>query len=503
MAKTVEITELVLRDAHQSLLATRLTLEDMIPACQDLDGAGYWSLECWGGATFDSCIRFLNEDPWERLRTLRRLLPNSRLQMLLRGQNLLGYHCYPDEVVERFVLKAAADGMDVFRIFDALNDPRNLQTSVAAVRKAGKHAQGAISYTVSPVHTIQSFIEYAWQLKELGCHSICIKDVAGLLKPQAAFELVQGIKQRCGKGMPVHLHAHATTGITLVAYMKALEAGADGLDSAISSLSMGAGHNPTESLAEMLESTPFRTNLDLGRIRQATRYFASLRPKYREFVSEYSAMDAQIVERQIPPSMIANIESQLSGQAASARMEEVLSEVPRVRADCGYPPLFTPISQIVGTQAVFNVLSGKYQVLTGEFSDLMLGYYGATPGEKNSEVLNLVTRRSKRPPITSRAAELSAVKWEHLRAGAAAVLHSAPTEEDVLTYAMFPYVAPKFFKTRAAGPRDFGKKTEAAARFAVQGVHAQSVSSMDSRGSVTYVITLNGKEHRVTVSRPE
>jgi methylmalonyl-CoA carboxyltransferase 5S subunit len=406
MSRIVEITELALRDAHQSLLATRMSMDDMIPACEDIDNAGFWSVECWGGATFDSCIRFLNEDPWERLRTFRKLMPKSRLQMLLRGQNLLGYRHYEDGVVERFVEKSAANGIDVFRVFDALNDVRNLRTSIAAVKKTGKHAQGSISYTVSPLHTVEAFAEMAEQLREMGCDSICIKDMAALLKPQAAYDLVKGIKQRCGNDTLVHVHVHATTGVTLVSLMKAIEAGCDIVDTAVGSLSLGPGHNPTESLIEMLEGTGYETRVDKERVLRVSEYFASIRPRYREFSSETTSVDTKIFESQIPGGMISNMESQLKGQGAGDRLKEVLQEVPRIRKDAGYPPLVTPTSQIAGSQAVFNVLMGKYKVLTGEFADLMLGYYGSTIGEKNPEVLKMAEAHAKKPAITCRPADL-------------------------------------------------------------------------------------------------
>src|SRR5579862_7819121 len=294
MARIIEVTELALRDAHQSLMATRMAMEDMVAACEDLDNAGYWSLECWGGATFDSCIRFLNEDPWERLRTFRKLLPKSRLQMLLRGQNLLGYRHYQDEVVRRFVEKAAENGMDVFRVFDALNDIRNLRTSLKAVRATGKHAQGTICYTISPEHTIPAFVTMAEQLVELGCSSICIKDMAGLLKPAPAYELVEGIKSACGDETLVHVHTHATTGVTLVSLMKAIEAGCDIVDTSISSLSLGPGHNPTESLIELLEGTGYETRVDKERVLRVSSHFASIRPRYREFFSEFTGVDTEI-----------------------------------------------------------------------------------------------------------------------------------------------------------------------------------------------------------------
>jgi methylmalonyl-CoA carboxyltransferase 5S subunit len=501
MPKTVEVTELILRDSHQSLLATRMAMEDMVPACEDLDQAGYWSLECWGGATFDSCIRFLNEDPWERLRTFRKLLPNSKLQMLLRGQNLLGYRHYEDGVVARFVEKAAKNGMDIFRIFDALNDLRNLQASIRAVKQVGKHAQGTISYTVSPVHTIAAFVEMAQQLKELGCDSICIKDMAGLLKPQPAYDLVKGIKEKCGADTLVHLHCHATTGVTMVSLMKAIEAGCDIVDTSISSLSLGPGHNPTESLVEMLEGTAFQTRLDMERILKLKRYFAKIRPRYREFLSDITGVDTEIFKSQIPGGMISNMESQLKGQGAEDRMAEVLAEVPNVRKDSGYPPLVTPSSQIVGSQAVFNVLMGKYKVMTGEFADLMLGYYGNTLGVKNPEVLKRAAEQAKKGPITQRPADLLNPEWEHLRSAALALEGCNGSDEDVLTYAMFPQVAPKFFKARSGGPKNLGKDPVKKAEPASA---AQSTAKPESapplQGSVSYVITLNGKEHRVSVA---
>jgi methylmalonyl-CoA carboxyltransferase 5S subunit len=501
MPRVIEVTDLILRDAHQSLLATRMATEDMIPACEDLDNAGYWSLECWGGATFDACIRFLNEDPWERLRTFRKLLPKSKLQMLLRGQNLVGYRHYQDGVVERFVEKAALNGIDVFRIFDALNDLRNLKTSVQAVKKTGKHAQGTISYTISPVHTISAFVEMAQHLKEMGCDSICIKDMAGLLKPQPAYDLVKGIKEKCGSDTLVHVHTHATTGVTLVALMKAVEAGCDIVDTAISSLSLGPGHNPTESFMEMLEGTGFTTRLNMERILRVKQHFAKVRPRYREFFSDITGVDTEIFKSQIPGGMISNMESQLKGQGAGDKLQEVLDEVPRVRKDSGYPPLVTPSSQIVGTQAVFNVLMGKYKAMTGEFADLMLGYYGATLGEKNPQVLKQAAEHAKKPAITCRPADLLKPEWENLRSEALALPGCNGSDEDVLTYAMFPQVAPKFFKTRSEGPKNLGRDL-------AKKVEATAASKSDGKGAmqpglahpVTYVITLEGKEHKVTVS---
>ncbi|HKI21016.1 MAG TPA: methylmalonyl-CoA carboxytransferase subunit 5S, partial [Isosphaeraceae bacterium] len=420
MARTIEVTELALRDGHQSLLATRMALEDMIGACEDIDQAGYWSVECWGGATYDACIRFLNEDPWARLRTFRGLLPNSRLQMLLRGQNLLGYRHYEDTVVDRFVEKSAANGIDVFRVFDALNDVRNMRRALDAVKRTGKHAEGTICYTTSPLHSVETFVEVAKRLRDLGCQSICIKDMAALLRPQPAFDLVRGIKAACGADTVVHVHVHSTTGVTMVSLMKAIEAGADIVDTAISSLSLGPGHNPTEALVEMLEGTGYTTRLDKKRLLKIKDHFAKVRPRYAEFESKIIGVETEIFDSQIPGGMISNMESQLKQQGAGNRLKEVLSEVPNVRRDAGYPPLVTPSSQIVGTQAVFNVLMGRYKVLTGEFADLMLGYYGATIGPRDPAVTRAAAEHAKKEPITIRPAELLKPEWEDLRAQAIA-----------------------------------------------------------------------------------
>ncbi|CAK0754876.1 Methylmalonyl-CoA carboxyltransferase 5S subunit [uncultured Gammaproteobacteria bacterium] len=505
MGRTIEITDVILRDAHQSLLATRMAMEDMVPACEELDNAGYWSLECWGGATFDSCIRFLNEDPWQRLRQFRKLLPKTKLQMLLRGQNLLGYRHYEDAVVERFVNKAAENGMDVFRVFDALNDLRNLKTAIAAVNKTGKHAQGTICYTVSPVHTIDAFIDMAQHLKDMGVASICIKDMAALLKPQPAYDLVKGIKDKCGQDTLIHVHAHATTGVTLVSLMKAIEAGCDIVDTSISSLALGSGHNPTEALIEMLEGTGFETRVDKERVLKVKTHFARIRNRYREFMSDFTGVDTEIFKSQIPGGMISNMESQLKGQGAGDRLQEVLEEVPKVRADSGFPPLVTPSSQIVGTQAVFNVLMGRYKVMTGEFADLMLGYYGTTLGEKNPEVLAKAEAHAKKPVITGRPANLLKPEWETLRTEALAVENCDGSDEDVLTYAMFPQVAAKFFKSRPEGPKNLGKdmpkpQDVVAAPKKPDGDANTGVNPVRLAAPVTYVVSLYGKEHKVTVA---
>jgi methylmalonyl-CoA carboxyltransferase 5S subunit len=501
MSRTIEVTELALRDGHQSLLATRMALEDMAPVCADIDQAGYWSVECWGGATYDSCIRFLNEDPWERLRTFRKLMPNSRLQMLLRGQNLLGYRHYEDTVVERFVDRSAENGMDVFRVFDALNDIRNLRRALQAVRRTGKHAQGTICYTISPLHTVGRFVELAQQLRELGCDSICIKDMAALLKPQPAGDLVRGIKEACGKDTLVHVHVHATTGVTLVSLMKAIEAGADIVDTSISSLSLGPGHNPTEALVEMLEGTGYTTRLNKDRLLKIKEHFARVRPRYAEFESKFIGVETEIFDSQIPGGMISNMESQLKQQGAGGRIKEVLAEVPNVRKVAGYPPLVTPSSQIVGTQAVLNVLMGRYKVLTGEFANLMLGYYGATLGPRDPEVVEAAVKHARKEPITGRPADLLKLEWDELRTQALALKGCNGTDEDVLTFAMFPQVAPKFFAQRAEGPKNVGKSPAEAAKPAAG---AAAVKPGDGRAPitspVTYEVRIGDKSHKVTVA---
>jgi methylmalonyl-CoA carboxyltransferase 5S subunit len=502
MPKKIDVTELILRDAHQSLMATRMAMEDMVPVCEDLDKAGYWSVECWGGATFDACIRFLNEDPWERLRTFRKLMPNSRLQMLLRGQNLLGYRHYEDTVVDRFVEKAAENGMDVFRVFDALNDIRNLRRPIQAVKRTGKHAQGTICYTTSPLHTVTGFVDMAEQLLDMGCDSICIKDMAALLKPRPAYDIVKGIKDACGEETRVHVHVHSTTGVTLVSLMKAIEAGADAVDTAISSLSLGPGHNPTESLVEMLEGTGFTTDLDMERLLRIRDHFTAIRPRYREFLSNIISVETEIFQSQIPGGMISNMESQLKQQGAGDKIREVLLEVPNVRKDAGYPPLVTPSSQIVGTQAVFNVMMGRYKVLTGEFADLMLGYYGATIGPRDPGVIELANKQSKKRPINVRPADLLKPEWEELRSRALELPGCNGSDEDVLTYAMFPQVAPKFFTTRAQGPKNLGKDPDAVA---ASPAPSPATAPTDAgtgpvRSPITYNVKLNGTTHKVTVS---
>jgi methylmalonyl-CoA carboxyltransferase 5S subunit len=498
--KYIDVTELILRDAHQSLMATRMATEDMVPACEDLDQAGYWSLECWGGATYDACIRYLNEDPWARLRAFKSLMPRTPLQMLLRGQNLLGYRHYEDTVVERFVAKSAENGIDVFRVFDALNDIRNVRQAIAAVKKTGKHAQGTISYTTSPVHTIAKFVELARELRDLGADSICIKDMAALLKPGPAFELVRGIKEALGESIRVHVHVHATTGVTLVSLMKAIEAGADCVDTAISSMSLGPGHNPTESLVEMLEGTGFLTRLDKARLLRIKEHFAKVRPRYAEFLSNITGVDTEIFGSQIPGGMISNMESQLRQQGAADRIKDVLAEVPHVRKDAGFPPLVTPSSQIVGTQAVFNVMMGRYKVMTGEFADLMLGYYGNTDAPRDPEIIDRAGKHAKKGPITCRPADLLKPEWDELRAQALKLPGCNGTDEDVLTFAMFPQVAPKFFASRHEGPKSVAKPKEAPAPPAAPSAPKPDEGHGPVRSTITYDVRFGGRSHKVTVS---
>jgi methylmalonyl-CoA carboxyltransferase 5S subunit len=499
--KTIEITELILRDAHQSLMATRMATEDMVPACADIDQAGFWSVECWGGATYDACIRFLNEDPWERLRTFRKLMPNSKLQMLLRGQNLLGYRHYEDTVVDRFVEKSAENGIDVFRVFDALNDIRNIRRALEAVRRTKKHAQGTICYTTSPLHTVTEFVEMADSLLQMGCDSICVKDMAALLKPQAAYDIVRGIKEACGEHVVVHVHVHSTTGVTLVSLMKAIEAGADIVDTAISSMSLGPGHNPTESLVEMLEGTPYTTRVDKSRLLRIKDHFAKVRPKYAHFLSNITGVETEIFDSQIPGGMISNMESQLKQQGAGDRLKEVLEEVPRVRKMAGYPPLVTPSSQIVGTQAVFNVVMGPYKVMTGEFGDLILGYYGETIGPRDAELTRMARKQFNKDLIKGRPADLLKPEWDGLRSATLALDGSNGSDEDVLTYAMFPQVAPKFFANRHLGPKSVAKDPEAAKpEPAAATTGAISAGSGPVQQTIAYDVKLNGKTHHVTVS---
>jgi len=499
MPRTVEITDLLLREAQQSLLETSMALEDVVPVFEDLDNAGYWSVECWGGTSFSSCIRFLNEDPWERLRTYRRLLPKTRLQMLLRGQNLVAHRNFDDSIVTRFVEKAALNGIDVFRIFDALNDVRNLKASVDAVKKAGKHAQGAICYGPSPVHTIPVFVDIAQQIKEMGCHSICVHDVDGLLKPQMAYDLVKGIKQKCGSDTLVSVHTHSTTGVTMVSLMKAIEAGCDIVDSAISSLALGRGHNPTESVVAMLEGTGYESHLNIEKLNRIKQHIANVRPRYGEFFNHPIGVETEIFQHQVPAAVILSLEYQLRGQGAPHLLDEVLVEIQRVRRDAGYPALAIPASEILGTQAMFNVLHGKYKVITSEFADLMLGYYGTTLGEKDADVVAKAVIRANKPAITCRPADLLEPSWQRMRTEAVA-LGCNGSDEDILTYAMSPKAAAKFFQTRTAGPKEVSRKLSEGKSANKPAVLWSASNKPEPGQSRTYIISISGAEHTVTVT---
>ncbi|NLC01373.1 pyruvate carboxylase subunit B [Halopseudomonas formosensis] len=443
--KRINVTDTILRDAHQSLLATRMRTEDMLPICPKLDQVGYWSLEVWGGATFDACVRFLKEDPWERLRQLRAALPNTRLQMLLRGQNLLGYRHYSDDVVRAFVAKAAVNGIDVFRIFDAMNDVRNLRTAIAAVKAAGKHAQGTICYTTSPVHTVELFVEQAKALEAMGVDSLAIKDMAGLLTPFATGELVAALK--AATSLPVFIHSHDTAGLAAMCQLKAIECGADNIDTAIGSMAWGTSHPGTESMVAALKGTPYDTGLDLELIQEISMYFMEVRKKYHQFESPFTGVDTRVQINQVPGGMMSNLANQLKEQGALNRINEVFDEIPRVRADLGYPPLVTPTSQIVGTQAVFNVLAGeRYKTITNEVKLYLQGRYGQAPGTINPEVQ--VRAIGDEEVIDVRPADLLKPEMDRLRGE---IGNLAKSEEDVLTYAMFPDIGRKFLEERAAG----------------------------------------------------
>jgi len=441
----VQITETVLRDGHQSLIATRMRTEDMLPVCKRLDQAGYWSLEVWGGATFDACVRFLKEDPWERLRQLRVAIPNTRLQMLLRGQNLLGYRHYSDDVVNKFVQKSADNGIDVFRIFDALNDLRNIETSVKAVNKTGRHAQGCISYTTSPVHSIEGFIESAKALEAMGCDSVAIKDMAGLLTPTTTEHLVAGIVDAVS--VPVHLHSHATAGLAAMCQLKAIESGCRNIDTAISSFAEGASHPATESMVAALKDSKHDTGMNLALLQEIGFYFAGVRKKYHQFESEFTGLDTRVQVNQVPGGMISNLTNQLRDQGELKRINDVLHEIPRVRKDLGYPPLVTPTSQIVGTQAVLNVMTGeRYKTITNEVKNYFLGQYGKTPGEVNADIRNLAV--GSETVITYRPADSLKPEMEKLTKE---IGELAQSDEDVLTYAMFTDIGKEFLKQRKAG----------------------------------------------------
>ncbi len=443
--KTLHLTDVALRDGHQSLLATRMRTEDMLPIAQKLDAVGYWSLEVWGGATYDTCLRFLKEDPWERLRALREAMPNTRLQMLLRGQNIVGYRHYADDVLEKFIERSASNGIDVFRIFDALNDVRNIDRALQEVKANGKHAEAAISYTVSPVHSLDRFVDLAKRLEDMGTDTLCVKDMAGLLSPTDAYRLVRRLKTAVK--VPIHLHTHYTSGMASMASLMAIVAGLDMLDTAISPLSGGTSHPPTETLVAALRGTPYDTGLDLRRLEPIADHFRTVRRKYSQFESDFTGVDAEILTSQIPGGMLSNLAAQLTEQDALDRMKEVLEEVPRVRKEMGYPPLVTPTSQIVGTQATLNVLTGeRYQVITNETKNYFLGLYGKAPGAVDREIQAKAIGDEE--PIRGRPADRLEPEFEKL---ADDFPETAATLEDQLSFVLFPAIARDFFEERATG----------------------------------------------------
>lgn len=500
MAKKIKMTELVLRDAHQSLFATRLRLDDMLPIAHELDDIGYWSLEAWGGATFDSCIRFLGEDPWVRLRELKKACPKTPLQMLLRGQNLLGYRHYADDVVERFVERCVANGMDVFRVFDALNDPRNMKAALQAVRKFGGHAQGTLSYTTSPVHTMQTWLDTTEQLLEIGIDSLVIKDMSGILNPMAAADLVRKIKKRFD--VELHLHCHSTTGMAEMALLKAVEAGVDGIDTAISSMSGTYGHPATESLVATLQGTEYDTGLDIPRLEKIAAYFRNVRKKYAKFEGQLRGVDSRILVAQVPGGMLTNLENQLKQQNASDKLDLVLEEIPRVRKDLGYIPLVTPTSQIVGTQSVINVLTGeRYKTIAKETAGILKGEYGKTPAPVDSELQARVLEGAA--PVTDRPADHIAPEMAKIeaevseQAKAKGVKLTDNAVDDALIVALFPQIAWKFLENRnnpaAFEPAPTGNES------AVENKPVSKAAPAAS-GSAVYTVELEGKAFVVKVS---
>jgi oxaloacetate decarboxylase alpha subunit len=496
----LKLTELVLRDAHQSLLATRMRLEDMLPIAEKLDKAGYWSVESWGGATFDSCIRYLGEDPWYRIRALKEAMPNTKQQMLLRGQNLLGYRHYADDVVEKFVERAHHNGVDVFRIFDAMNDVRNLETAIKAAIKVGAHAQGTISYTVSPVHTLDMWLEQAKKLEAMGCHSICIKDMAGLLKPYDAEELITELKNTVS--VPIAMQCHATTGLSTATYQKAIDAGIDMLDTAISSMSMTYGHSATETMVAITEGTARDTGLNLGELEEIASYFREVRKKYAAFEGSLKGVDGRILLAQVPGGMLTNMENQLKEQGAGDKLDDVLKEIPAVRKDLGFIPLVTPTSQIVGTQAVLNVLTGeRYKTITKETAGVLKGEYGSTPAEVDSELQQRILDGAE--AITCRPADLIDAELDSLEAELVAKAKEDNIEladdqvDDVLTYALFPQIGLKFLKNRnnpdAFEPKPTLVTTEKPAP-------AAKPASTQKQSTERYSVQVEGKVYDVVVA---
>ncbi|MCW3172618.1 sodium-extruding oxaloacetate decarboxylase subunit alpha [Shewanella subflava] len=493
MSKPLALTDVALRDAHQSLLATRLRIDDMLPIAPLLDKVGYWSLESWGGATFDSCIRYLGEDPWDRIRELKKAMPNTPQQMLLRGQNLLGYRHYADDVVTRFVERAHTNGVDVFRIFDAMNDVRNLETAVKAVKQVGGHAQGTISYTTSPVHTLDTWVDMAKRLEDMGADSLCIKDMAGLLKPMEAFELISRLKSQTD--LMVSMHCHATTGLSTATYQKAIEAGVDVLDTAISSMSQTYGHSATETLVAMVEDTERATNYDMVLLEEIAAYFREVRKKYVRFEGALKGIDSRILRAQVPGGMLTNMENQLKEQGAADKMDAVLEEIPRVRADLGFLPLVTPTSQIVGSQSVINVLMGeRYKSMTKETEGVLKGEYGATPAPVNAELQARVLNGAQ--AITCRPADLIEPELDKLRvelAGKAKELGftlAAETDDDVMTYALFNQIGLQFLQNR--GNPDAFEPVPSADDLVVKAT---------DKGPETYTVNVEGQSFVVEVSQ--
>ena len=496
---TLGITDVVLRDAHQSLFATRLRLEDMLPIADKLDQVGYWSIETWGGATFDACIRYLGEDPWHRIRTLKAAMPNTPQQMLLRGQNLLGYRHYADDVVRKFVERAAINGVDVFRVFDAMNDTRNLETAIKAILENGRHAQGTISYTLSPVHNLSMWIDQAKRIEDMGANSLCIKDMAGLLKPYTAFELVTSLKQAID--IPIQLHSHATTGLSTATILKSVEAGIDNVDTSISSMSMTYGHSPTESVVAMMEGTQRPTGLNIILLEEIAAYFRDIRKKYVKWEGSLRGIDSRILVAQVPGGMLTNMESQLREQGAEDRLDEVLLEIPRVREDLGFIPLVTPTSQIVGTQAVLNVLTGeRYKNITAETAGILKGEYGSAPAPYNQELQQQILDGAD--VITCRPADLiepelgklTAELQEHVSNEGISLEVGEREIDDVLTYALFPQVGLKFLANRNNPDAFEPTPTIETVKF-----ENEKLTTPQS-GSETYTVNVNNQDYVVVVN---
>ena len=489
--KPLGITDVVLRDAHQSLFATRLRLEDMLPIAEKLDQVGFWSLETWGGATFDSCIRFLGEDPWERLRALKKAMPNTKQQMLLRGQNLLGYRHYADDVVDTFVERAVANGMDVFRVFDAMNDPRNLQQAMKAVKAQGAHAQGTISYTTSPVHNTGMWVDLAKRVEDMAADSLCIKDMAGILTPYDAYELVSRLKSETN--LDIHLHCHATAGLSSMTILKAIEAGVDLVDTAISSMSMTYGHSPTESIVAALQGTDRDTGLNINALEEIAAYFRDVRKKYAKFEGALRGIDSRILVAQVPGGMLTNMESQLKEQGAADKFDDVLKEIPRVREDLGHIPLVTPTSQIVGTQAVLNVLTGeRYKTISKETQGILKGEYGAAPAAFNSELQARVLDGAD--PITCRPADVLEPEMARLTEEVNAQVKEKGITlvenaiDDVLTVTLFPQIGIKFLENRG-NPDAFEPAPT-----------GQELVARESGKPEVYTVTVSGQEYVVEVA---